>query len=78
MVKQLTCHSVCVRECACVSVCPRFVTERNSQKAEDPRRPQVRYRVHSALTSMREIEYCLYSTAMTLLGIICHNTHAIQ
>ena len=46
-----------------------------SQKGENPRQPQAGYRVHSAVTSAREIEYCLYSAAMMLLGIIRHNVH---
>ena len=55
----------------------RFATECDRQKGEDPRQSHAGYRVHSALASAHEIEYSLYLTAMTLLGIIRHNTHAI-
>ena len=54
-----------------------FATELDCQKEEDPRRPQSGYRVHSAVASAREIKYYLYSTAMTFLGVIRHNMHAI-
>ena len=56
-------------------LCPfdRFFTEYDHQKGEDPRQPQAGYGICGALASAREIEYCLCSTTMMLLGVIRHN-----
>ena len=58
--------------------CPvdKFDPERDRQEGEDPRWPQAGYRVCSSVTSMHEIENCLYLMAMTLLGVTCHNARA--
>ena len=57
----------------------RFDPELDCQKGEDLRRPQAGYRVCtcSSVASAREIVKSLNLATMTLLGVTCHNAHAL-
>ena len=56
----------------------RFDPVCDCQEGEDLRRPQAGCKVRSSVASTREIENSLYSAAMTLLGVIRHNAHALS
>ena len=53
---------------------PKF----DRRKGVDFRRSQTAYRAHSSVTSACEIKKSLNLAAMTILGVIRHNMHALS